>query len=214
MDGVTDSHPLALVRLARFTVRRRRFILVGAVIAFVVSGAVGGSVASKLSSGGFDDPGAESTKAQNYLDKHFATGGMPNILLLVTADSGSTVDSPDVVATGSALTDELSHEHGIAFAASYWSTGGAPPLKTADAHRALVFARFDGTGNDLTHVMDTLGPKYTRHASGVTVAVTGFGEIFREVGSTIEHDLARAEMIALPITLLLLLLVFGSGVAA
>ena len=206
--------PQPLIRLARFIGRRRRLILVGAVIAFVLSGALGGSVASKLSSGGFDDPGAESTKAQNYLDKHFATGGMPNILLLVTADPGTTVDSPDIVATGNALTDELSHEQGIAFAASYWSTGGAPPLKTADAHRALVFARYDGTGNDLNRLMETVGPKYTRHAGGVTVAVTGFGEIFREVGTTIEHDLTRAEMIALPITIILLLVVFGSGVAA
>ena len=214
MDGMARSDSPALVRLARIVIRRRRLILVGAVIAFAVSGALGGGVASKLSTGGFDDPGAESTKAQHYLDQHFTTGGMPNILLLVSADAGSTVDSPGVVATGNALTAELSQEHGVAFAASYWSTGGAPPLKTADEHRALVFARFNGTGNDLTHLMDVVGPKYTRHSGGVTVAVTGFGEIFREVGHTIEHDLARAEMIALPITLVLLLLVFGSGVAA
>jgi RND superfamily putative drug exporter len=46
------------------------------------------------------------------------------------------------------------------------------------------------------------------------VQVGGFGEVFREVGHTIEHDLVRAEMIALPITLILLLLVFGSAIAA
>src|SRR5262249_1821641 len=39
-------------------------------------------------------------------------------------------------------------------------------------------------------------------------------EVFREVGSTIEGDLARAEAIALPITLILLLIIFGSAVAA
>src|SRR4051794_41718841 len=96
------SNQPALVHLARTTVRHRRLILVAAVIAFAFSGALGGSVASKLSSGGFDDPGAESTQAQHYLDSHFATGGMPNVLLLVTADPGSTVDSPDVVASGNA----------------------------------------------------------------------------------------------------------------
>ena len=206
--------PPPLIRLARRIVRHRRLILVAAVVAFALSGALGGSVASKLSSGGFDDPGAESTQAQHYLDTHFTTGGMPNVLLLVTADPGTTVDSPDVVAAGNALTAELAHEPGAAFAASYWSTGGAPPLKTTDGHRALVFAHFNGTSNDLNKLMDTIGPKYTRHGNGVTVAVTGFGEIFREVGHTIEHDLTRAEMIALPITLLLLLLIFGSGVAA
>jgi RND superfamily putative drug exporter len=203
-----------MVQMARLIVRRRRLILVSAVIAFALSGMLGGNVASKLSSGGFEDPGAESTKAQHYLDSHFTQAGMPNILLLVTADPGLSVDDPNIAATGQALTTDLSQEHGVVFAASYWSTGGAPPLKTADGHRALVFARFDGTSNELNKAMDTLGPKYTRTGGGVTVAVGGFGEIFREVGHTIQHDLTRAEMIALPITLLLLLLVFGSGVAA
>ncbi|HEV3225936.1 MAG TPA: MMPL family transporter [Acidimicrobiales bacterium] len=211
---MAQSRPSVLVRLARVTVRRRRLILVGAVIAFAVSGALGGGVASKLSSGGFDDPGAESTKAQQYLDTHFKQAGMPNVVLLVTADPGRTVDSPDVVATGQALTAELAHEHGITFAASYWSTDDAPPLKTADGRRALVFARYDGNSDQVNKAMNVLGPKYTRSGNGVTVGVSGFGEIFREVGTTIEHDLVRAEMIALPITLVLLLLVFGSGVSA
>ena len=203
-----------LVRAARFIVRRRRLILVGAVIAFVLSGALGGNVASKLSSGGFDDPGAESTKAQDYLDENFSQAGMPNIILLVTADEGLTVDSPELLAGGVALTDELAHEPGVVFAASYWSTNGAPPLKTAGGDRALVFARYEGDSNQLNKAMDVIGPKYARSGGGMTVQVSGFGEIFREVGTTIERDLVRAEMIALPVTLILLLLVFGSGVAA
>src|SRR4051795_5427302 len=101
------SRPPALIRVARFVVRRRRLILAGAVIAFMVSGAFGGGVASKLSSGGFDDPGAESTRAQQYLDAHFAQGGMPNVILLVTADAGLDVDNPTVAATAQALTTEL-----------------------------------------------------------------------------------------------------------
>jgi RND superfamily putative drug exporter len=211
---MVNSPSTALVRLARVIIRRRRLILVAAVIAFALSGMLGGSVAEKLSSGGFEDPGAESTKAQHYLDDHFTQAGMPNILLLVTADPDLSVDDPNIAAAGQALTTELSQEHGVVFAASYWSTGGAPPLKTTDGHRALVFARLDGNPNEVNKAMDVLGPKYTRAGGGMTVAVGGFGEIFREVGQTIEHDLVRAEMIALPITLVLLVLVFGSGVAA
>src|SRR5882724_1219983 len=121
---MVSSAPPALVRLARVIVRRRRLILVGAVIAFAVSGMLGGSVASKLSSGGFDDPGAESTQAQHYLDSHFSQAGMPNIVLLVSVDPGLTVDDPTVASLGQAVTTELSQERGIVFAASYWSTGG------------------------------------------------------------------------------------------
>src|SRR5207248_11204843 len=42
----------------------------------------------------------------------------------------------------------------------------------------------------------------------------GFAEVFRQIGTQIEQDLRTAEMIALPITLILLILVFGSAVAA
>jgi RND superfamily putative drug exporter len=203
-----------LTRIGTFAVRRRRLVLVAAVIVFAVSGAVGGGVAKELSSGGFDDPAAESSRAEQYLLAHFQGAGTPNIVLLVTADEGTNVDSPAVTYAGTALTNALAAEPRMAYAASYWSTGGAPPLKTAAGNRALVFARYDGTPNELNKVMDTLTPRYARHADGITVQVGGFGEVFREVGTTIEHDLVRAEMIALPITLVLLLLVFGSAVAA
>ncbi len=44
--------------------------------------------------------------------------------------------------------------------------------------------------------------------------MTGEAEVFRQVGSTIESDLKKAETIALPVTLVLLVLVFGGLVAA
>jgi RND superfamily putative drug exporter len=44
--------------------------------------------------------------------------------------------------------------------------------------------------------------------------VGGFAEVFRQVGETIEADLVRAESIAFPITLILLVIVFGSLIAA
>jgi len=52
-------------------------------------------------------------------------------------------------------------------------------------------------------------------ASGeLTVRVGGQAEIFDEVGRTIERDIIRAESIAFPVTAVLLVLVFGSALAA
>ncbi len=203
-----------LARLAQLTVRRRRLVLVLAGVLFVVSGALGGGVAEQLSSGGFEDPGAESTKAEDFLLDRFQGAGTPNIILLVTVEDARTVDDPAVAATGQALTAELQGEADMAYVASYWSLGGPPPLKTETGTRALVFARYAGTQDELNDLMGELGPKYTRDEGGVRVEVGGFGQVFREVGKTIESDLIKAESIAVPITLLLLLLVFGSVVAA
>ena len=72
------------------------------------------------------------------------------------------------------------------------------------------------TGGDdhVDDVIKTLSPEFTRDNATVAVAVGGRAEVFRQVGETIKSDLSRAESIALPITLILLVLVFGSLIAA
>ncbi len=199
---------------ARFIVRRHRLVLLASLLFVIAAGAIGGSVAGKLSSGGFDDPTAESTRAHDLIEETFGTGS-PNLVLLVRAPGGS-VDDPAAVAAGTALTAELAKEPGVSGVASYWSLQ-APPLKSRAGDQALVLARITGTEDDIRHRIEDLSPRYTRPAGDsdpLTVAVTGEAEVFRQVGETIEKDLTRAETIALPITLLLLVLVFGGLVAA
>jgi putative drug exporter of the RND superfamily len=201
-----------LTRLARFTVRRRRLVLAGTLLAFLFAGAIGGGVAERLSSGGFEDPNAESTRAQRLVDETFGNG-TPNLVLLVTADNGS-VDDPATVAAGQALTREVAGLPGIEQAVSYWSLGNAPPLRSTEGHQAIVLARIAGDEDEVDERIAELSPELTRDGEVIDVGVGGFAEVFRQVGTTIEEDLAKAEGVALPITLLLLVLVFGSAIAA
>ena len=207
-----------LALLAGFTVRRRRLVLVAALVAFLVSGAIGGGVAARLSSGGFDDPNAESSRVEDVLTEQFGTG-TPNVILLVTVRRGS-VDDPAVAEAGRAVAAELATEsfEGTAMAEviSYWDLPPGNPLASDGHNRALVLARFPGDDNQLVELSRDITERYTRDdtASPITVGTGGFGPLFAEVNTTIEHDLVRAESIAFPITLLLLLVVFGSVMAA
>ena len=203
-----------LTRFARLSTRHARAVVIAAVLVFAVAGAIGGGVADHLTSGGFEDPSSESERADEALAERFDTG-VPNLLLLVTAPGGD-VDDPAVAAAGQALTEELAAEEGVADVVSYWSEGNASPLRNDDGSRALVVARVEGNDDQVEDRVTELAPRYERTAAdgGVDVEVGGFAEVFHEVGDTIEEDLVRAEMIALPITLVLLILVFGSVVAA
>ncbi len=201
-----------LARLATFTVRRRRAILITTLVLFLVAAAYGGNVATRLSSGGFDNPSSDSSQAQRLLDHRFHTGS-PNLVLLVGA-GGATVDDPRVVAAGRAITAKLAAEPGVADVASYWSLGNAAPLRSRDARQALVVARITGTDKQVSERIKQLQPIYARSFEGMSVRVGGIAEVFRQVGTTTEHDLQVAEMIALPITLLLLLFIFRGLVAA
>src|SRR5688572_28702481 len=97
-------------RLARVLVRRRRRVLVGALLAFVVSGALGGDVASRLSQGGFEDPGSESWKADKALEATFGQGDPDVVLLVETTTPGAGVDDAAVADYGRRLTEELAAE--------------------------------------------------------------------------------------------------------
>ena len=201
-----------LRRLGRFSVRRRRWILVATLVFLGLAGALGGNVASLLSSGGFSDPQAESTLATEALQDTFGQGN-PNVVLLVTASAGD-VDSPEVVRAGGELTQRLAAEPDIEQAFSYWSLGSPPPLRSEDGSQALVLARIGGGEDNMIERIEELAPIYEGTDGPIEVAVGGQAQVFSQVGSTIEDDLARAETLSLPITMILLVLVFGSVVAA
>ncbi|MBA3281099.1 MAG: MMPL family transporter, partial [Acidimicrobiia bacterium] len=85
--------------------------------------------------------------------------------------------------------------------------------RSDDRTEALVVGRLAGDQDDWQDVADGLAEEFNRTRGPVAVAVGGPVEIFNQIGETIETDLAKAESIAVPITLLLLVIVFGSLVA-
>ena len=201
-----------LGRLGRFAVAHRKSVLVGTAVFFLVAAGLGGGVASRLSSGGFDDPSSESSRAVDAI-KHDFGKQQPDLVFLVTAKRG-TVDDPAVGATAEQLTTKLAAERRVARAVSYWSLGSPPPLRSKDGRQALVLASLRGNEDQVLDTAGDLSPKYATESGPITVRVGGFGEVFRQVNHQVQDDLLRAELIAVPITLLLMVIVFGSVVAA
>jgi len=199
-------------RLGKGIVRFRWAVLVGAVGFMAVAGAVGGGVARSLSNGGFADPTAESTIAADTLAAEFDVRD-PHVILIVTAPGGS-VDDPAIAAEGLALTQQLAAEDGVTAASSYWTLGSPPPLRSFGGDRALVFASLAGGQGDVLSRSGELADEYRGTRGVVEVIVGGIGPLFAEVKDTVEADLSRAEFIAFPITAVLLVIVFGSVVAA
>ena len=70
-----------LHRYGAFVARRAKFLLALSFLVMVVAGILGAGAFGKLKNGGFADPAAPSTQAQQLIDSHF--GGESNIVLLV-----------------------------------------------------------------------------------------------------------------------------------
>lgn len=198
-------------RIAELAIRRSRLVLVVAVVAVALMGALGFGAFGKLLGGGYDDPASQSARAGKVIEEKF--GGETNLILLVRASEGR-VDAPAARQGGESLVAELKKEKDLENVVSYWETA-SPDLRSKDGREAMVLAHV--TGNDTErdeHTKSLIEAYAGPHNGGLTVQAGGGAAVTSEMGTQSADDLALAETIAVPITLVLLLLVFGSLVAA
>ncbi|MEO1061504.1 MAG: MMPL family transporter [Actinomycetota bacterium] len=197
--------------LGRQIVRRRRLVLVASVTALVVAAVLGTGVFSRLAGGGFDDPDAESTRADELLASYGV--GSPQLVLLVDAVGGD-VDAPEVADAAADLEATIASFEGVEGVASYWSLGEPDGLRSEIGDAAIVVATIFGTEDEqeeraleVIEAVEGEGPVFE-------VSAGGEAAVFNAIGERLESDLALAEMIAIPLTLLLLVIVFRGIVAA
>ncbi|MFG2308538.1 MMPL family transporter [Streptomyces sp. NPDC048566] len=196
---------------SRFVTARPRLSLLVALLLTALAVVAGSGVADRLGSGGWEDPTAESTYATKALEREFPAS-QPNLLLLLDA-GGSSVDDPAVAAEARRITARLAAEKGVTGVGSYWRSA-SPALASRDGHQALIAARITGDETAAADTLDRLAPSYRGRSGPVDVEIGGPVAVRHEMQTTIREDLTRAELIALPVTLLLLVMVFGSAIAA
>ncbi|MFE3360788.1 MMPL family transporter, partial [Streptomyces californicus] len=99
---------------------------------------------------------------------------------------------------------------------SYWTS--RPDLKQAlrskDGNRALILASIEGDDAELPDRAGKITEALADNEGPVTIEAGGLAATFSDINTQISKDLILAEAIAIPITGLLLALVFGSLVAA
>ncbi|WP_218920562.1 MMPL family transporter [Lentzea guizhouensis] len=128
--------------------------------------------------------------------------------VLITPKSGSL----DQDAAGRAAADISQRMRTIPDVATV-----ADPVRSADGNAVMVAVTVKGNDRAAIQIV----PALLRQTAAVqeanpelVVAQTGSGAVERDVQNLIGQDLVRAEMITLPITLIILLIVFGSILAA
>ncbi|MFE6621673.1 MMPL family transporter [Streptomyces sp. NPDC057740] len=208
------ARPLRLGGWTRFVTARPRLSLLVALVITALAVLAGSGVADRLGSGGWEDPDAESTYATKALEREFPAS-QPNLLLLVDAGDAS-VDDPAVAAEARRIAARLADEKGVTGVGSYWQAdaSAAPALRAEDGHEALIAARITGEEKQAGETLDRIAPELRGAHGPVEVSVGGPVAVRHEMQTTIQEDLVRAEVIALPVTLVLLVMVFGSAVAA
>ncbi|MFI6980930.1 efflux RND transporter permease subunit [Embleya sp. NPDC050154] len=200
----------ALNRLAGWCVRHRRWLLVGAMIVLVLAATVVAGARDRWSNGGFTATGTQAAEAERVAARYGAKAA--DLVLYVRADT--PVDDAAVAETGRRLTATVAGRPGVREAQSYWSTGSTL-LRSRDGHGALI--RVDLTGSERDHVATSrsLVPAARKAAGdGLRVSATGPAWLNAQATDESERDLKRGELLAAPLTMIILLLAFGSLTAA
>jgi len=199
-------------KLGSLIVKRKRLIFSLFIVAIFSAGAIGTSVFGKLDSGGYNDPKSDSAKAFEYLTDVFKVKD-PAVVLVVETTNG--VNDPAVVATVARLEQSIKGEAGVGSTLSYWSTGGAPTLKSSDANSAFLFIYSeDVEWDNVQSLGKRIQEKYDGKFENLTVYASGTGVFAHAINTKIADDLKLSEAISIPLTFILLVFVFGGLVAS
>jgi trehalose monomycolate/heme transporter len=178
----------------------------------VVAGAAifGTGLFGSLKSGGFNDPASESSRAEALLDAKLG-GSTADIIVLMSNNSIKATDATFMDAATQLLA-KLKARPEVASVTSYYSTHSAG-LLSRDGHETFAVVQL-AAKDEATKEKDfkTIEPLIT--APAIETKVGGNVAVNVAVNKQVSSDLERAELITFPIVAILLLIVFGSLVAA
>ncbi|MDQ6712059.1 MAG: MMPL family transporter, partial [Candidatus Dormibacteraeota bacterium] len=169
-----------------------------------------------LTSGNSDTSGLEAARANHLINTELSSGKATGLsfLLIFSGKNGTATDAAFRSEVESALAPIQSDPRVTDIQTPY----NAPPAAAAaliskDGHQALVNVGLK-TDDSRQALADYRALRSRVHGGELTVIGTGGVLINNAFSTTLENDLQRAEEVSLPVTLILLLLIFGSLVAA
>ena len=201
-------------KLGHVMFKSRKSSVILFIVGILVAGGFGSMAFSRLDSGGYSDPNSDSYKVYTYLTDELNLSD-PAVVIIV--DSGSTdVTDPVVAQKGIALEKKIAQEAGVTKTLSYWTSGGEATLKSSDGKAAYILVY--GEGEAFTPESQKLGQvmqeKYDGSYEGLTLYAGGVGVVGHAITKKISDDLKIAELISIPLTFILLVLVFGALAAS
>ena len=194
-------------------IRSPRLILAVAAILTVAAAVFGIPVANHLSAGGFQDPGSESARAARLLSDKFKQSEQ-QMLITITDPSGASGDSARTA--GTAIVERLAASPNVLNVTSPWTSppAAAAELLSKDGRTGLIVATMAGGENKAQVYAAELAAPVVGDRDGLTIRAGGTAMIYKQINDQTKSDLLLMEMIAVPLSFLVLVWVFGGLVAA
>ncbi len=179
----------------------------------VVLAVFGVPVAKSLSPSGFSDPGSESAHASALLTGKFGQGDV-QMLILVSSDDG--IDSPRARDVGTEVVKRLDQDPHVTDVSSPWTAppAAAADLVSRDRTAGLIVAGITGTEAEQQTYARQISEDVSGDRDGVSVRTGGTAMVNVQITEHSQRDLLVMESLAIPLSFLVLVWVFGGLVAA
>ncbi|MER5333978.1 MMPL family transporter [Micromonospora sp. NPDC002717] len=191
-------------------VRLRWAVLAAALVVVVLGSTWGIGVFGQLTGGGYDDPASESSRAAERITAELGPQGA-DLVVLWTSD-GATVDQPAFRDPVTATVTGLRGRPEVTSVVTWYDTQ-APALLSTDRRATYALVQLRAADEDgKTAAYEDLRPALT--TPGVRTEVGGTVAFLHEANRQTTEDITRAEILSMPVLLVLLVLIFGGLVAA
>jgi RND superfamily putative drug exporter len=199
--------------IARLAITAPRRIVAIALLVMAGTAIFGVPCAKSLAGGGFQDPGSESAQAAALLTNKFHRTDAQLLIMLSSPDGAGSAAVREV---GTSIVARLNGSPYVAHLVSPWHVlpQVATSLISKDGKSALIVADLIGGQRDSARYAQQLSDELTGDRDGVIVRAGGAAAIDTQITQQTEKDLLMMESIALPLSFLVLVAVFGGLVAA
>jgi RND superfamily putative drug exporter len=217
---VSDLGPVG--RLGRFAAERRRWVFVSWAVVAIGLGVLAPRVEHALSGAGWDANGSESVQVRDRVDSEFAGAGAYALQAVVHSDELTAAD-PAFRRTLARAEAALAADPAVSRvlpppgATPSPVARGALPAATIspDGHTAVIVAGAAEDPNGMVAAASDLKePLAATAAPGFEVSLTGASGMWSDFNEANKEAMLKSELLSWPVTLAILLLAFGSLVAA
>jgi RND superfamily putative drug exporter len=205
---VSDVGPIG--RLGRYTATHFGAVTIAWTIIALGLGFLAPRVEKALSGAGWEASGSQSVQARHLIDRNFQGLSSYGLMVVVQSPSASVGD-PSFDSTVAAVERRLRADRAVRTV--------VPPMAGAsispDGHTAIVQAGAARDPNAMVAAAEGLkAPLNSLGRNGVQVHLTGAAGMWSDFNAANKSAMLRSEVISWPVTLAIMLVAFGSLVAA
>ncbi|MGA8333365.1 MAG: MMPL family transporter [Solirubrobacteraceae bacterium] len=197
-------------RLGRYTATHFRVVLVGWLVVALALGFFAPRVETALSGAGWETTGSQSVQARQLIDKNFR--GLSSYgLMTVVYSPTQTINDPAFKSTIGKVESTLRTDSAVRSVVA-----PSPGVSISrDGHTAIVQAGAAKSSNGMVRAADSLMGKLAGlSTAAIQVHLTGAAGMWSDFNAANRTAMMKSEVISWPVTLGILLLAFGSLVAA